>query len=463
MSDIEPASAGTSLPVLGEIPSSVEDIHWPAGSVSHTADWFRLHHRDLIPILYVESLGWHVWNGMLWHPDPESIRVRQILTNWVRRLHRMTIGQSHNKHYTDRPGYIGEIMQILQVSCWTTVAFMDAVPSLLNTQAGILDLESFELGKHDHRFNMTRITESSYSGRVSPLWEGFLEQVLPDPEVREYLQRLVGLALLGHVPEHTLPILKGVGANGKSTFINAVVHALGTYAHTAEPTLFMTNFADANAASPALVQLRGKRFVATVETEDGKKLASSLVKHITGGDSITARALHRMPITFKPSHSAFMATNFTPEVDGSDQALFRRLKIIPFDVVIPKDKRDPTLGQRLEEDADSVLTWAVEGLKAYHARGLDEPAAIAGATTEYQHESDAVGQFINEQLDVGTGTVTVHELNALLQDWQSDLDPKHKISAQKLGRAFKERGISKGMLRIDGKVTRVWNGVSLKT
>jgi putative DNA primase/helicase len=280
--------------------------------------------------------------------------------------------------------------------------------------------------------------------------------------VREYLQRLVGLSLLGYVPEHTLPILKGTGANGKSTFINAVVHALGSYAHTAEPTLFMTSFADAHAASPALVQLRGKRFVATVETEEGKKLASSLVKHITGGDSITARALHKMPITFKPSHSAFMATNYTPEVDGSDQALFRRLKIIPFDVVVPKEDRDPTLGKRLEEDADSVLSWAVEGLKSYMEQGLNEPTAISGATTEYQHESDAVGRFINEELEVGAGTVTVAELNHHLQEWQSDLDPKYKVTSQKLSRAFKELGVTRGALRIEGRPTKVWNGVKLK-
>lgn len=463
MTDLVPANTEQTLAHLSDIPASVEDIHWPAGSVSHTSDWYLIHHADLVPIRYVENIGWHVWSGQVWQPDPETIRVREILMRWVRKLHRMTFGQTHNKHYTDRPGYIQELIQLLQVKAWCTPDFMDAVPTLLNTQSGILDLETFEVTEHDARMNMTRITEASYTGTISPLWSDFLEQVLPDQSVREYLQRLVGLSLLGYVPEHTLPILKGTGANGKSTFINAVVHALGSYAHTAEPTLFMSNFADANAASPALIQLRGKRFVATVETEDGKKLASSLVKHITGGDSITARALHKMPVTFKPSHSAFMATNYTPEVDGSDQALFRRLKIIPFDVVVPKADRNPQLGKKLEEDADSVLTWAVEGLRSYLKDGLAEPAAISGATTEYQHESDAVGRFISEELELGAGTVTVAELNQLLHEWQADLDPKFKVSAQKLGRAFKEHGIVKGQLRIEGKVTKVWNGVKIKS
>lgn len=462
MAELEPTNSGSSSSEIDGVPASVEDIHWPPGSLLHTADWYLLHHRDLVPIRYVENLGWHVWSGQLWQPDPEDIRVREILMRWVRKLHRLTFGSAHNKHYTNKPAYVRDLITTLQVSAWCTPDFMDAVPTLLNTQAGILDLETFETTPHDPLMNMTRITESSYSGQISNLWSGFLEQVLPDPEVRGYLQRLVGLSLLGHVPEHTLPILKGSGANGKSTFINAVVHALGSYAHTAEPTLFMSNFADANAASPALIQLRGKRFVATVETEDGKKLASSLVKHITGGDSITARALHKMPVTFKPSHSAFMATNYTPEVDGTDQALFRRLKIIPFDVVVPKEDRDPNLGRKLEEDADSVLTWAVEGLKSYLKDGLQEPAAISGATTEYQHESDAVGRFISEELVIGAGTVTVAELNHLLAEWQSDLDPKFKITAQKLGRAFKEHNITKGQLRIDGKVTKVWNGVKLR-
>lgn len=446
---------------IRQIAEDAAAISFEAGTASHTAEWFRYEHRDLIPIRYVEGIGWHAWDGKTWVPDGEGLRVRELLGDFIKMLHGQTFGQPYNKRYKLDTNYIANVMAALQLSCYVTADVMDAQPYCLNTQTGVLDLTNFKLEPHDPDLNLTMITEAEYTGVIDPEWTAFMESIVPDQQTREYLQRLVGLALLGEVLLHTLPILQGSGSNGKSTMMMAVVHALGSYARVAESTLLMSGAGEAQSASPATLMLRGKRLVVTSETEDGKKLASAFVKQITGGDMLTARALHKMPVTWKPTHSVFLLTNPMPVVDGSDKALFRRLKVIPFKVIVKPEDIDENLPRKLELHASSVLSWAVEGLKDYQANGINEPAAITGATDEYRSENDQGSAFMDE-LEFGVGTITVPELTDLLHAFQQDVDPKHRITSQKLNRMLRERGATQSKLRIDGKPTNVWNGVKIK-
>ena len=115
MTELKPQN-GEQLPAdSAAFPASAEELDWAPGSTGHTAQWFLYQHRNLVPILYVESLGWHVWNGQLWQPDPENIRVRQTIFRWVTRLHRQTFGKDFNKQYTDKPGYI--MIQVYKCRC----------------------------------------------------------------------------------------------------------------------------------------------------------------------------------------------------------------------------------------------------------------------------------------------------------------------------------------------------------
>lgn len=444
------------------IPTSLEEITFEAGTPTHTAEWFRMEHRDLVPVRYVENIGWHLWDGKVWQPDPEGLRSRATLAGFIKMLNAMTFGQSYNKKYTLENSYLGNVMSALQLSTLTPAADMDALPMHLNCQNGVLDLTTGELLPHDGELNLTMITRAVYEEGIDSLWSDFVEEILPDKDTREYLQRLVGLSLMGKVMLHTLPILQGSGSNGKSTMMMAVVYALGSYAHVAESSLLMSGAGEAQSASPATLMLRGKRLVVTSETEDGKKLASAFVKQITGGDMLTARALHKMPVTWEPTHSVFLLTNPMPVVDGSDKALFRRLKVIPFSVIFPPDKIDEQLPERLKLYAPSILSWAVQGLKDYQDNGINEPAVITGATDMYRGENDAMSSFIAEYLEFETGTITVPELTHVLHDFQKDVDPRSKITSQKLNRVLREKGAVQGRIRIDGKPTSVWNGVRLK-
>lgn len=448
--------------LVRQIAKDLTDITFDPGTPTHTAEWFRLEHQDLIPIKYVENIGWHAWDGKAWVFDPEGLRTRGMVASFIKELNVRTFQQPWNRKYTLESRYLNNVLGALQLSTLTPASDMDALPSYLNCQNGVLDLTTFELEEHNASLNLTMMTEAEYDETIDPAWTTFIEEILPDQETREYLQRLVGLSLLGEVLLHTLPILQGSGSNGKSTMMMAVVHALGSYAHVAESTLLMSGAGEAQAASPATLMLRGKRLVVTSETEDGKKLASAFVKQITGGDLLTARALHKMPVTWKPTHSVFLLTNPMPIVDGSDKALFRRLKVIPFSVIFPPDKIDESLPQKLELLSSSILAWAVAGLKDYRENGINEPAGITAATDEYRNENDSLASFIESNLEFGTGTVTVPELTDLLHHFEQGTDPKNRITSQKLNRALRQGGAVQGKIRIEGKPTNVWNGVKLK-
>ncbi len=447
--------------LIRQVASDLTDITFEPGTSSHTAEWFRLEHADLVPVKYVENIGWHCWDGKTWVPDPEGLRSKALLASFIKHLHKQTFGQPYNRRYTLDTNYLKNVMGALQLSTLTPAEVMDVFPTYLNTQSGVLDLTTFELEPHNPDLNLTMITEADYTEEIDPLWSEFVESILPDQQTREYLQRLVGLSLLGEVRLHTLPILQGSGSNGKSTLMMAVVHALGSYARVAESTLLMSGAGEAQAASPATLMLRGKRLVVTSETEDGKKLASAFVKQITGGDILTARALHKMPISWEPTHSVFLLTNPMPVVDGSDKALFRRLKVIKFNVIVKPEDIDEELPAKLKLLSSSILAWAVAGLRDYQENGIREPAHITAATDEYRSENDQGSAFMDE-LEFGTGSITVPELTAMLNNFQADVDPKYRITNHKLNRMLREKGATQGKLRIDGKPTNVWNGVKLK-
>ena len=204
--------------------------------------------------------------------------------------------------------------------------------------------------------------------------------MLPDNDVRDYLQRLTGLSLLGEVngDKQIAPIAYGAGANGKTTYIETVCFALGDYAMTAEPTLLMSKRGEVHPTGVA--DLLGKRLVSTTETQQGARFDIALLKRLTGGDTLKARWMRQDFFEFTPSHLLMMCTNHLPEIDDGSEAVWRRIRLIPFTVEIPKAERDEELGDKLRAEADAVLTWVIDGWADYRKRGLAEPDAVLAAT-----------------------------------------------------------------------------------
>jgi putative DNA primase/helicase len=277
---------------------------------------------------------------------------------------------------------------------------LDTDPFLVNCQNGTLDLRTGELRPHDPADLLTKITKAAYRpGTIGRTFMKFLKRVQPDPQMRRYLARLIGHGLEGRIVEHILPIHFGEGANGKGTFIGAILAALGEYADAADPDLLTARTFDAHPTGTA--DLFGLRLAVLHEGDAGRRLAEGTVKRLTGGDRLKARRMREDFWSFDPSHTFHMLTNHKPLVAGTDEGIWRRLRLIPWDIVIPAAERDEQLGDRLALEADAVLAWVVAGYRDWRRHGLDEPGPVVRATAAYRAESDAVGRFLSECCLVG--------------------------------------------------------------
>lgn len=272
---------------------------------------------------------------------------------------------------------------------------LDGDGRLFNCNNGTIDLRTGELRPHDPADRISKITAVDYDTDASaPTWDAFLARILPDADLRAFMQRLVGYALLGECREEVLPFLYGSGANGKSTCLNAVQEVFGEYAMQAPPELLTLRHGPSHPTE--LAALMGARCVLSVEVEEGRRLAESLVKQLTGRDSISARYMRQDFFTFDPTHTVFMAANHKPIVKGTDGAIWRRIKLIPFEVVIPEAERDPGLQGELRGESPGILAWAVRGCLEYQRSGLGEPSAVRAATEDYRADMDILAAFIDE-------------------------------------------------------------------
>jgi putative DNA primase/helicase len=381
---------------------------------------YRLRDRFRHRLLFVHSLGWHFWDGQRWAFDDTGTSTRAVITVLKQAL-ATALGdrqlQADVKKCESARGISGvlEIASALEPFA-ATVRDLDADPFLLNVANGTLDLRTLELRPHDPQDRITKVAGGAYTPDVTgATWYGFLRRVLPDETVRAYLQRLIGLALLGEVREHVLPIWTGTGRNGKTTTYAAISHAMGGYACTAEPDLFMQR---PGAHPTGEMDLMGRRFVVVSESAEGRRLDETKVKRLTGGDPIRARRMRENFVEFQPAHLPVLITNHLPSVRGDDPAIWARIRVIPFTVVIPKAEQDGGLPGRLQTEADAILTWAVAGWQAYRSAGDDlrEPEAVLVATADYQLSSDNVRRFIEDECV--TGPAVQARTSALFAKWE---------------------------------------------
>jgi putative DNA primase/helicase len=274
---------------------------------------------------------------------------------------------------------------------------LDADPFLLNCANGTLDLRTGQARDHDPADLLTKMTGAAFGNVVENdvFFTKFLERVQPKQEMRDYLARLLGHALEGRVVSHILPIFHGEGANGKGTLTGAVLAALGDYADAADPELLTARNFDAHPTGVA--DLFGLRLAVLHESDHGRRLAEGTVKRLTGGDRVKARRMREDFWHFEPSHTFLMLTNHKPIVGGTDEGIWRRLRLVPFDVVVPPEERDEELPAKLALELEAVLAWLVAGYQDWRKRGLAEPDQVTKATAAYRAESDALTQFIDQR------------------------------------------------------------------
>lgn len=334
---------------------------------------------------------------------------------------------------------------------------LDQDPWLLNCANGTLDLKTGELRPHDRADLITKIAPVEYGPKAkAPTWEGFLERVLPSEAMRSFVQRLIGYVLTGDVSEQVLPFLYGPGANGKSTLVNVVLEMMGDYGKQAAPDLLV---AKQGTHPTELADLFGARFVASVEVEDGKRLAESLVKQLTGQDKIRARFMRQDFWEFSPTHKAVLVANHRPAVRGTDHAMWRRIKLVPFEEIIPKEEQNPRLPEALREELPGILAWAVRGCLEWQSEGLGEPEEVRSATEGYRAEMDILAAFLEDHCVVSPNAeVGATPLYHAYRDWCSEMGEASETQTR-FGKRLAERGFESSR---DTKTRRkTWRGIGL--
>jgi putative DNA primase/helicase len=335
---------------------------------------------------------------------------------------------------------------------------LDRDPDLFNVENGTIDLRTGRLLPHDPADLITKLAPVAFDPAApAPRWRAFLEQVIPDAEVRAYLQRAVGYSLTGSVTEHCLLFLYGTGRNGKSTFLEVLLELLGEYAKSAPHNLLLASKQDRHAAE--IATLMGFRFVTAVEAGEGRAWDEAKVKHLTGGDTISARWMHGNPFTFKPAHKFWIAANHKPRVSGTDLGFWRRVHLVPFTVTIPEEGTDRELPAKLRAELPGILRWAVDGSLDWRRGGLRPPPAVLEATRAYRSGEDVLGAFLEERCVQEPGARVVGSaLFAVFREW-AEKNGERPITARAFGDALEERGIERG--RSHGQ--RWFLGLKLKT
>lgn len=336
---------------------------------------------------------------------------------------------------------------------------LDAAPWLLAVQNGVVDLRTGKLRAASRADLLTKLAPVAFDPSAkAPTWGAFLERIIPDQAVRDWLQRAVGYSLTGETREHALFLLHGTGANGKSTFMETLLALLGDYAlKTPAETLLARR--DTGVPND-VARMRGARLVAACETEDGRRLAEVRVKELTGGDTVSARFMRAEWFDFRPVAKLWLSTNHRPSVRGTDEGIWRRLRLVPFAVVIPEAERDRTLPERLRAELPGVLAWALEGCRAWLRDGLQEPEAVREATSAYRDAEDVLAAFLEERCALNEGCWTASkQLYDAYRDWCEATGEK-SVTQKRLGDSLRERGFESS--REGHARTRGWSGIGLK-
>lgn len=478
------------VPIEGELdPGEYERIAASAGRYepgayagahdpcTHVANAHRLVKHFRSCILYVEGIGWHRW-GPPWQFDELGVRrivqslgkiiadeVPQLAT-WAADAADAGERERREKVVKARFAWASKSESATNIEASLKLAAphlsvkaeeLDAKELLFGLPGGVLELDNCNQREHRQSDLITKVAGCDHDPNAdAPTWCRFVREIFcGDDALIDYVQTLCGYALLGARADHILPIAHGGGANGKSTFLGTLQQVFGDYAGTAAPGLLIKH--NGNEHPTALADLHGKRLVVCSETGEAGRLNEELVKALTGGDRISARRMREDFWTFKPSHILFLQTNHRPRVAGTDEGIWRRLRLIPFNVTIPPGRRDSQLPVKLRQELPGILNWCLKGLDTYKAYGFREPEAVLTATTEYRESSDVVGAFLTECCEIdSSGTETAASLYRAYVFW-CESNGERTRSQKDFGMRLSERGFT----RIRSASDRRWQGLKI--
>jgi putative DNA primase/helicase len=397
---------------------------------------------------------WVVWDGKRWVID-DTLRVHQWAKDTIRIMYREASEEFDEKkrrslaQHAFRCEAINKIKAMLEVARSDVAVkpiIFDVNPWLLNVENGTLNLKTRELLPHIRENNITKLAPVEYDPSAEcPKWLNHLKKIMNhNQKLIDFHQSAYGYSLTGNTDERKMFIQYGSGANGKTTSNEVIKEILGDYAQrTPTETLFLKR--DGSIPND-VAKLNGARFVFCSEGEEGKKLAESLIKDITGGDTVSARFMRAEWFEFAPTFKVWLATNHKPDIRGTDNAIWDRINLIPYMVTIPEPERIPRreLMEEFMEEAPGILAWMVRGCLDWQKEGLGTPEEVKEATKGYRNEMDIMAGFINEWCKLSTlCEVMAKDLYGKYLEWCES--NKEKPLSQKLfGGRLSERGLEKG-------------------
>jgi putative DNA primase/helicase len=413
--------------------------------------------------------AWLVFTGARWERD-EGGKVHRLAKATVRNIYeeaaeaedeqeRKALAQHATR--SEAEARIRAMLELAKPEEPVSPEDLDARPWFLNVQNGTIDLRTGTLHPHRREDLITKLAPVSYDpDATAPTWTAFLERVLPDEELRAFVQRAVGYSATGDTSEQCMIINHGGGANGKSTFQETIAAALGDYAMRAPTEMLLAK--RASGIPNDVARLKGARFVAASETEEGRRLAESLIKDLTGQDTITARFMRAEWFDFKPTHKLWLSTNHKPEIRGTDAAIWRRIRLVPWSVTIPPAEQDKRLLAKLRAELPGILAWIVQGCLEWQRVGLQPPEEVRRATGRYRAEMDVLAAFIDEECIVADhASATAKALYGAYKAWCED-NGERPESQRRFGSRLKERGFESGRMTTGARKGAVeWYGIGL--
>ena len=402
------------------------DISHPEGQTD-LANARRLIHLHGDKLRFCHPFGkWFVWDFRRWKTDDDGAveRLAKSVADAVWADARESNEPSALRHAarTASDRGVRAMLSLASSDLPVLPGELDSNPALLNVENGTVDLRTGRIRDHKREDMLTKIAPVALNNEASSFaWDRFLEDVFAEnQDVIPFVQRLFGYCATGDVREQILGILWGCGANGKTTLIDAITSTLGPdYACSAPKDLLMAKRGDSHPCE--IADLFAKRLVISNETEHSRTLAEGLVKQLTGGDKIKARRMREDFWEFAPSHKLLVLTNHRPRVRGIDHAIWRRIRLIPFNSRFEGDTRDKAMPAKLAAERAGILAWIIRGAVDWYATGLADTPTVTDATAEYRASSDVIGRFLSDCFHVAPDMrVKFSDLMDRLEHWCRD-------------------------------------------
>lgn len=426
----------------------------------------RLRDREHDRLCYVPGIGYHVYGGVRWQPDEEQARgfaQASARSHWDDIHSNGEVSAVLVKHALRSESTHGISAALMEARTLLAVSAekLDRDPWIFNVQNGSLDLHKGELRDHDPRDYCTKLAPVKFDPRAeASLWERFIAEIMDDnADLMHYLNKLCGMFLTGDVSAQELYIAWGGGANGKSVLFDTLAGLMGDYAGKVADSL-LTGF---GGHPTEVADLHGMRLGIGSETEEGARLRVQMIKQLTGDQWLKARRMRQDFYQFPRTHKLVMITNNRPVIRENTEAVWRRLRLIPFSVTIPPERRDPNLIERLKREWPGILNWCVRGCLAWQHEGLKPPAEVLIASEEYRHDQDTLSEFIAEHCVRFDGArASRADAWEAYSEWAKRTGERHPLDRGGLfDRIRRVQGVTDAQWKVNGTPVRGFKGIGI--